>query len=267
MRPCLLAAWPHPSGESQPEWQGRKASDLAAWGRWRASCVHQACIQPCSVIYSGQISQQLSLLRRILRDFCRIAGDTLAAHLGGQGSERRAAHCWTPLHVLTSCTAAAAVHRAADDASIAGELGIGCCAGASVSLTAPATAMAAGGCRRQAWAAVLALAVLAACSAASGASAQVVGVDVTNSTLVFTSEGFAQALQASNIHTILISCESAAAPVPAPVRAACSCMQGSKGWVPGACQPCCVCLMAACNGSSAHACAFHSSLVRACVVG
>jgi hypothetical protein len=115
-------------------------------------------------------------------------------------------------------SATAGVHRAEDDACCTGERGVGCCANVSVTLAAFAKAMAAGGSRQQAWAAVAALAVLAACSAAGSAYGQVLGVDVTNSTLVFTSEGFAQALQSSNIHTILISCECTSEPAPSLCR-------------------------------------------------
>ena len=167
-------------------------------------------------------------------------------HLRHFGSYLRRAYrgCALPvpkcLHVLTPLWCHLQPLQCAEDAAAGtGEPGVGCCRNTSVSLTASATGMAAGGCR-QTWAVVSVLALLAACSAVGGAHAQVIGADVTNSTLVFTSEGFAQALQTSNIHTILISCESAAyhlrspiilvsresAAAFAPASAACSCMQG-----------------------------------------
>ena len=84
--------------------------------------------------------------------------------------------------------------------------------GTSVSrMAAPAT-MTSGSDRSHAWAAVLAAALVAACSAASGAAAQIVSVDITNSTLVLTSAGFAQALRTSHINQIFISCAHLCAP-------------------------------------------------------
>lgn len=71
----------------------------------------------------------------------------------------------------------------------------------------PARDMAAGARRPQAWAVAALLVCLAAC-AGGGASAQIIGVDVTNNTLVLTSGGFAASLADSNVDRILISCEA-----------------------------------------------------------
>jgi len=55
------------------------------------------------------------------------------------------------------------------------------------------------------WLVAAALACLACWS--PGGAAQLVSVDLTNSSLVFTSQGFAQALADTHVTTILIECE------------------------------------------------------------
>jgi hypothetical protein len=131
-----------------------------------------------------------------------------------------------------------AVHHEEEDICT-GTCGGGCSFHMSFSLTASADTMAAGVCRPRAWAAVSVLAVLAACSTADSASAQVVGVDVTNNTLVVTSAGLAQALRTSNINQIVISCECISEHSPAARSCAKCASAGSLLVHVGHLLPCC----------------------------